>query len=196
VRGGTTKLLTLFHPASGKVRVKAVSQSTNAILHPWIQEQVTQILASLPEPALPTDKSVWERWQVGLQKTFTLLENPPPLRMLLLWDNLTGHWSADLLVWLMRQGVMVLFTPVAGSWLNLCESMQRILVRRGLSGQSFESGEAIGASLEAVASVWNANPTPFEWGGKRSERRKRARDKHRLGGSGGFTRRPIRRRWK
>jgi hypothetical protein len=99
----------------------------------------------------------------------------------------------------MRQGVMVLFTPVAGSWLNLCESAQRIVVRRALQGRHRESPEALMASLEAVAQAWNKDPTPFTWGGKRAQRRQRAwarREQHRLGGSGGFTRRPVRRRWK
>jgi hypothetical protein len=194
-------MLTLFHPATGEVRVKGVPRSTNAILHPWIKEQVSQILARLPEPdAQPVlskaqRQAHWARWQEGLQVRFTVLDDPPPLRMLLVWDNLTGHWNADLLVWLMQHGVMVLFTPIAGSWLNLCESVQRILVRRALSGQSLESPEAIMENLEAVADGWNANPTPFVWGGKRAQRRERARVRYHLGGSGGFTRRPIRRRW-
>lgn len=34
IRNGTAKMLTLFHPANGEVRVKGVTQSTNAILHP------------------------------------------------------------------------------------------------------------------------------------------------------------------
>ena len=119
-------MLTLFHPSSGKLRLKGVLRSTNAILHPWIKEQVTQILAGLPLP-LPllseTETEIdhrhradWERWQEGLTVKFSLLSSAlPPLRMLLIWDNLTGHWNAELLVWLMRQGVMVLFTPLSGS---------------------------------------------------------------------------------
>jgi len=51
IRNGTAKILTLFHPASGAVRVKGVQQSTNAILHPWLQEQLTEILATLPAKA-------------------------------------------------------------------------------------------------------------------------------------------------
>jgi len=191
-------MLTLFHPATGQVRVTGVTRSTNAILHPWIREQVTQVLAELPEPAeLPPDQNRvrWERWREGLQVKFTLLSELPPLRMLLIWDNLVGHWNADLLIWLMRQGVMVLFTPLSGSWLNLCESVQRILVRRALSGQSFETPEQVMTSLESVARGWNRNPTPFEWGGRRKARRDRAKERHRLGGSGGFTKRPVRRRW-
>jgi hypothetical protein len=42
---------------------------------------------------------------------------------------------------------------------------------------------------------WNADPTPFVWGGKRAARRQRARERrHALGGSGAYTRQPIRRR--
>jgi hypothetical protein len=33
IRNGTAKLLTLFHPKSGEVRVKG-AQSTNAVIHP------------------------------------------------------------------------------------------------------------------------------------------------------------------
>jgi len=43
IRNGTAKMLTLFHPATGKVRVKGVTQSTNAILHPWLKEQIEEI---------------------------------------------------------------------------------------------------------------------------------------------------------
>ena len=42
-------MLTLFHPACGQVRVKEVTQSTNAILHSWIRQQVEEILKTLPE---------------------------------------------------------------------------------------------------------------------------------------------------
>jgi len=37
--------------------------------------------------------------------------------------------------------------------------------------------------LEATARAWNRQPTPFVWGGKRQQRRERARLR-RLGGSG------------
>jgi hypothetical protein len=94
---------------------------------------------------------------------FTLLHDLPPLRMLLIWDNLTGHHSAELLCWLMSQGVMVLFTHLGGSWLNLAESIQRILVRRALSGTHPKTLQEVIGWLEAVARGWNRDPTPFEW---------------------------------
>src|SRR3954464_650408 len=48
VREGTAKLLTLFQPGTGEVRAKAVTQTTNAIVHPWLQEELTAVLAGLP----------------------------------------------------------------------------------------------------------------------------------------------------
>lgn len=39
--------------------------------------------------------ALWERWQEGLQHKFTLPQKLPPLRMLLVLDNLTGHKTAE-----------------------------------------------------------------------------------------------------
>lgn len=49
IRNGTAKLLTLFHTAIGEVRVKDVTSCTNAVLHPWLKEQLTEILNALLE---------------------------------------------------------------------------------------------------------------------------------------------------
>ena len=198
MRNGVAKIMTLFHPANGEVRVKGVTSCTNAILHPWLQEQLTQILAALPEnPALQpeTNRCLWESWQAGLSSPIELPENLPVLRMLLVWDNLQGHHTVPFVRWLVEHGIMPVYTPIGGSWLNMAESMQRILVRRGLSGQNPETPEQIISLLEGVAQGWNLNPTPFEWGGKRAARRQRSRQhRHALGGSGAYTRRPLRRR--
>ncbi len=43
----------------------------------------------------------------------------PPLRMLLILDNLVGHYSRDLVNWCYGQGIGLLYTPCAGSWLNM-----------------------------------------------------------------------------
>lgn len=197
MREGVAKIITLFHPASGKVRVKGVTSCTNAVLHPWLQEQFEQILAALPEkPVLEPEanRGLWQTWQAGLSSPIELPENLPPLRMLLVWDNLQGHHTASFVLWLLEHGIMPLYTPIGGSWLNMAESMQRILVRRGLSGQSPETPEQIISLLEGVAQGWNLKPTPFEWGGKRAARRQRSRlRRHALGGSGACTRRPLRR---
>ncbi len=49
-------------------------------------------------------------------------------------DNLIGHKTPALMLWLFTHGIMPLFTPLGGSWLNMAESIQRVLKRRALSG--------------------------------------------------------------
>lgn len=196
IRGGTAKLLTLFHPASGHVRVQGVTSGTNAVLHPWMQQTLTEVLGQLPvaSPVPPTDnRQIWNQWQDGLTVKFTLPATLPPLRLLLVLDNLRGHKTPELVCWLVQQGVMPLYTPVAGSWLNMAESIQRILVRRALSGHHPSSAAQIIEWLEATATGWNRAPTPFVWGGQRRARRQRAHARqHRLGGSGACTHQVVR----
>lgn len=198
VRGGTAKLLTLFHPVTGAVRAKAVTRTTNAVVHPWLQEELTAVLAALPpvaEPEAPLRQ--WETWgwDAPRREEWGLVEPLPPIRMLLVWDNLSGHKNRELVRWLTAQGILPLYTPIGGSWLNMAESVQRILVRRALAGQHPESDAELRAWLEAEVAGWNRDPTPFEWGGKRAARRQRARERrHRQGGSGAYTRRRVARR--
>ncbi len=47
VRGGTAKLLTLLCLATGDVRAKGVLSAPNAVLHPWLQEELQSILDQL-----------------------------------------------------------------------------------------------------------------------------------------------------
>ncbi len=197
LRAGTAKLLTLLHPTSGEVRVKGVTHCTNAVLHPWLQGELTAILATLPESAgVFTDEACraqWAQWQEGLTVRVSLPADPPPLRMLLVLDNLVGHKTPAFVVWLFAQGIMPLYTPLGGSWLNMTESVQRILTRRALHGQHPATPQQIIDALEATARGWNRHPTPFVWGGRRAARRARARA-HAAEGSGAQAVRPIRRR--
>jgi len=199
VRHGTAKVLTLLHPADGQVRVKGVTSCPNGVLHGWLQQELTTILAGLPRAGAPPEaealQAAWRRWQEGLTVKPTLLSDPPPLRMLLVLDNLAGHKTPGFVCWLFEHGVLPLYTPLGGSWLNMAESIQRILKRRALSGQEPTNTEQIIGWSEAVARHWNEAPTPFAWGGKRRQRRERQRERrHRLGGSGGYTRRAVARR--
>lgn len=181
VRGGTAKLLTLFRPATGEVRSTGVVRAPNVVLHPWLIGELTEVLAALPEVSVPEAERPWvAQWALWLgHKPRSPL---PPLRLILIWDNLAGHHSWSMVEWLFQQGVLPLYTPLGGSWLNMAESVQRIIVTRALAGQHPQSaGEVIQWLAETVAG-WNADPTPFVWDGKRRERRRRARQRH-LGGS-------------
>jgi len=77
---------------------------------------------------------------------------------------------------------MPLYTPLSGAWLNMVESVQRIISRQALTGQYPQTPEAIIGWLEETVAGWNAAPTPFVWGGTRHARRERARQR-RIGGS-------------
>ncbi len=198
LRHGTAKMLTLFHPATGRVRLKGATSGTNAILHAWLKQELSAILADLPAPtparSVAANRAAWEAWQAGLTAKPPLPDALPPLRLLLVLDNLAGHKTPALVLWLLEHGIMPLYTPVGGSWLNMTESIQRILQDRALAGQQPTSPAEIMAWLEAAGRGWNADPTPFVWGGKRLLRRRRAWQRHHpLGGSGACTRRPLRR---
>jgi hypothetical protein len=190
LRDGGAKLITLFRPATGEVRAKGVPSVTNAVLHPWLQAQLLAVLeaeeqakaeqeetAPSPQPVEYAEAHQWETW-VG----WRLSDRYPPLRMILVWDNLAGHRNYPMMDWLFQHGIMPLYTPLSGSWLNMAESMQRILVRRALSGQYPQTQQQIIDWLEEAVAGWNEDPTPFVWHGKRYERRQRARFK-RLAGS-------------
>jgi hypothetical protein len=198
VRGGTCKILTLFHPATGHVHLQPVSRCTNPVLHGWLKERLAMVVAALPTRAAPAApeavlaRAAWEVWQGGLAERFTLPAELPPLRMLLVWDNLTGHKSAEMVVWLCRHGIMPLYTPLGGSWLNMAEPIQRVLKRRTLDSQHPRSPAEIGAWFQQTAQAWNRQPTPFLWNGKRRQRRRRQPDHgHALSGSAAHTPQPL-----
>jgi hypothetical protein len=164
------------------------------VLHGWLRQEVAAILATCP-PA-PCDPPPGRRWADWIDPALPpwWAEGLPPLQMLLIWDNLAGHCDWELEQDLLNRGVLPLFTPVGGSWLNMAESIQRILVSRALAGQHPETAAAVQQWLRETVVGWNAAPTPFEWGGKRAARRARARARrHALGGSGACTRRAVRR---
>ena len=167
VRNGTAKLLTLFCPGSGQLRARGVTAAPNAVLHPWLQQELTAVLDHLPAaPALDAARNhaVWEQWQKGLKKRITLPAILPALRLLLVWDNLAGHLTPALVLWLFAHGVMPLYTPLSGSWLNMAESIQRIISRRALAGQYLQTPQQIIEALEATVKGLAPGPDAFSLG--------------------------------
>ena len=136
---------------------------------------LTQIEKRQPAESLPPEE---ERPLYARGETW--LGHPPgrplpPVRMLLVLDNLAGHLSSDLVRWFFDHGVMPLSTPIGGSWLTRAESVQRILARRALAGQHPQTAGQVMEWLEQTVAGWNQTPTPFSWNGKRRRRRERAR---------------------
>lgn len=178
IRNGTAKLLIMFHPASGQLRAKGVTSCPNIVLHPWLKQELLTILAAMPMPKQAGEPSVirsmWGEWYEGLSEPPDLPDNLPPLRLLLIQDNLAGHKSPNFVHWCFEHGIGILYTPLGGSWLNMAESIQGIIERRALNGQHPSHPEEIIEWLEAAVRGWNQKPTPFVWGGKRAARRDRA----------------------
>ena len=202
VRGGTAKLLTLFEPATGLLCAKGVTHTPNTVLHPWLLAGLEQMLAkrtllcpeSLPLLEARSNRAAWEAWQTDLTVKVTLPDPLPTLRALLIVDNLAGHKTPALVLQILALGVMPLYTPLGGSWLNMAESIQRIITRRALADTHPQSSQHIIDLLDATVRGWNVCPTPFIWGGKRLARRERARTRRRerrLGGSGAVVRHSL-----
>ena len=182
-------MLTLFRPATGEVRATGVQKTTNAVVHPWLREELAAIVRALPAPpsrakAAPFEPYWWQRRQ-----ELSAIYHDPPLRLILIWDNVAGHKSAEIVRWLCHQGILPISTPLSGSWLNMAESLQRIIARRALSGQHPTSATEIIAWLAETVAGWNEEPTPFVWDGKRRDRRRRAQHRH-LGGSAAMLEHP------
>jgi hypothetical protein len=91
----------------------------------------------------------------------------PPLRLILVGDNLAEHRSAELVIGLSQHGVRPLSPPLSGSGLHMAESVQRILVCRALCGQHPQTPEQLITWLEETVAGWTAAPTPLSWHGKR-----------------------------
>jgi hypothetical protein len=158
----------------------------NVVLHPWVRGELQSALDQLDKKPptirvpLPDDHPLlhtWQHWWWSYERSNPALA----LRLILIWDNLAGHLSYHMVRWLLQHGVLPLYTPISGSWLNMAESLQRIIVRRTLSGQHPQTAQQVIDWLEQTVDGWNQNPTPFVWNGKRRRERARLR---RLGGSG------------
>jgi hypothetical protein len=85
-RNGTAKVLTLFHPNTGEVRVHGVTSCTNVVLHGWLEQELRAIVAGLPAtPPPPTpqaaivaaQRAAFQRWLVETNKAGGSSFRPP-----------------------------------------------------------------------------------------------------------------------
>ena len=170
VRAGTAKLLPLFHPASGQVRVQGVTRCTHQVRQPWLQEELLAVLAALP-PATPgaprATQAAWAAWQAGRRQPSTLPDDPPPLRRRRRLDHPAGHTTAALGVWLLEHGVLPRYTPLGGSWPNMAASIRRVRKRRALDGTHPATPLDSIAQRAATARGWTRDPPPCVRGGTR-----------------------------
>ena len=144
---------------------RGVLSAPNAVLHPWLQDELQSILDQLdktPLPVcvpLPEDHPLlltWQHWWWSYERP----KPAPALRLILVWDNLAGHLSYYMVRWLLQHGILPLYTPLSGSWLNMAESLQRIIVRRALSGQHPQSAQQVIDWLEQTVTGWNKRYSP------------------------------------
>src|SRR4029079_9345355 len=69
IRRRTTKILTLLHTATRHVPLHSSPRCTNGVLHPWLRERLSAILAELPPSGPSQDvaatQAAWAVWQRG-----------------------------------------------------------------------------------------------------------------------------------
>jgi hypothetical protein len=95
-----------------------VTSSANAVLHPWLESALIVFLEHHPVLSVleeAVNRAAWVRWQQDLTVKFTLATVLPRLQALLVMDNLAGHKTPSLMLWLVSHGVMPVFTPLGGS---------------------------------------------------------------------------------
>jgi hypothetical protein len=63
-----------------------------------VPQELTPILALLPTPpelSSQENRAPWQRWQEGLRIAPSIGDDMPPLRLLLVLDNLSGHHTPN-----------------------------------------------------------------------------------------------------
>jgi hypothetical protein len=79
------------------------------VLHGWLKEALAAIITTLSaRPAISrrANRKLWESWQEGLAVRITLPQELPPFRMLLVRDNLAGHKTPEMVLWMFSHGIM------------------------------------------------------------------------------------------
>ena len=119
-------MLILLRPAIGEIRAQTVEHTANAILHPWLKGELQAILKLCPPtPDVAPEGRRWQNWDIypaaeQLDRFF------PPVRVLLILDNLAGHKNHSLVQWCAEHGIFLLWTPTAHDMRNeMTASKQR-----------------------------------------------------------------------
>jgi hypothetical protein len=60
------------------------------------------------------NRAMWQKWQEEFLWPITLPEQVPRLRILLVMDNLKGHRTPEMVLWMFAHGIMPLYTPLGG----------------------------------------------------------------------------------
>jgi hypothetical protein len=216
VRGGTCKLLTLFHPATGHVHLQPVGSCTNPVLHGWLKERlatmVATLVATLPAPAGRAGRRSRDPQRVGglagrsggtlhlARRTAAAAHAPRVGQPRRPQDGRDGglavparHHAAlhPARRQLAEHGRVHPARPQAAHARRPAPAEPTASTRRA-DGQHPQSPAEIGGWFEQTAQAWNRQPTPFLWNGKRRQRRrKRPGDRHAIGGAAAHTWQPL-----
>src|SRR5215218_5783524 len=89
---------------------------------------------------------------------------PAELDVHVILDNLSAHKTPTVQRWLLRHRRFHLhFTPTYGSWMNLVERWFSALTTKKLQRSAHRSVNELATDIQAWATAWNDNPTPFVW---------------------------------
>ena len=89
---------------------------------------------------------------------------PAELDVHVVLDNLSTHKTPKVQRWLLRHRRFHFhFTPTYGSWMNLVERWFSALTTKKLKRSAHCSVKELADDINAWATTWNENPTPFVW---------------------------------
>lgn len=79
---------------------ESLNSTNHVVLHGWCKAELSDILAYLPEPCPLLEGAKWASWCETINGQVADFAHLPPLRMLLVMDNLAGHKTPEFVVWL------------------------------------------------------------------------------------------------
>ena len=84
-------------------------------------------------------------------KTFSWLRRryPPEVRIHIVMDNLSAHWTHDVRSWAGVNNAELVPTPTYASWLNRIESQFGVMVKFGIAGSDYQSHDELQRAASA-----------------------------------------------